>query len=97
MHDPREMDWGAIHVDFYRDEGKIAVHLFNHDLSPPNVELNLRFARGRLRHFAHHLPPGTVQWVIFDDRGQDVPEDSRRLLRSGLAGYTSAVLFTSEG
>jgi hypothetical protein len=95
--DPFALDWGSITPDSISRDG-VAIHTIAHDLATPaGLSRTLRFVDARVALFARHLPDGTKQGVIFDDRGQDLPAQTRDALRAGLPAHLAFVRFMSEG
>jgi hypothetical protein len=95
--DPFAMEWGPATVELYSSERKLAVHVFNHDLtSEEAVRKSLRFAIARVRWFSKQLPEGTMQAIRFDDRGQALANTARETIKSVLASYLVGVTFASE-
>lgn len=94
--DPSAMDWGPVVADQYDSNAKIVMHVVNHRLAESTLKINVLFLRGRAKYFRHHIPPGTQQWVIFDDRGQEMSHSLRESLRTSLADCFARTIFWGE-
>jgi hypothetical protein len=82
---PLDLEWGTATPELVADDSSTAIHVINHALEDAaQLTRNLIFVRGRFAFFARHLPTGMKQHIIFDDRGQNIPEDIRDALRRSL-------------
>ncbi len=95
--DPLSLDWGAATAEFQNEEGKSAVHIFNHDLTTPDrVARSIRFAQARLAWCGRKMA-GYTQEVWYDEREQKVMPEGREKIRAGLEGKAAGIMFMSEG
>jgi hypothetical protein len=89
-------DWGTVTPEFYNDEQKIVVHVFNHFLEGQvNAERSIRFAYGRIQWFKNHVPHGSIHEILFDDRGQKIDDLTRNQIVSRLEPVAQSVKFMS--
>ncbi len=76
MNNPEELDWGPVIPEFSSEEENSAIHVFNHRFATrEDLKRNLDFIFAKLSYFQNHLPEGMIQKVIFDDRGQNIPDE----------------------
>lgn len=76
MIEPLDFDWGPAIPEFVNKNENTVLHVFNHKFSKrEDLKRNLDFIFGRLQFFQKHLPEGMKQKIIFDDRGQNIPEE----------------------
>ena len=95
--DPMSLEWGNASSEFFNEEKKTAVHVFKHDLTTPErLDRALRFARARLEYLKKKLPDGSIQEIWYDDRGQQIPDDLRKKLRSELTPLVGGLVVMSE-
>jgi hypothetical protein len=96
--DPFSLPWGIATIELSANEHRIGMHVFAHDLSgPESVARAIRFAVARARWFSLQLPAGFAQWVVFDDRGQSLPQGARAEIREALSAVFATVAFHTEG
>ena len=85
-----DLEWGTATPEFVAKDSSTAIHVINHALGDVGqLTRNLTFIRGRVAFFTRHLPTGTKQHIIFDDRGQNIPKDIRDGLRRSLTSIAS--------
>ncbi len=95
--DPYSLEWGKATADLFSDVKRQAIHVVNYDLaSAANRRRSIRFLRGRLKWFLRHLPAGTVQRVLVDDRGQALDGDQRREVMAALQSLSVEISYASE-
>jgi hypothetical protein len=81
----------SVRPDFYKEGTSVDVK--NYDLQTELGRNNLaRDAAEQARGRVDHLPPGTVQQVIIDVRGQDVSHDVLRGVASELINRSNGAL-----
>jgi hypothetical protein len=71
---PFDLDWGSISSDGYNETEKLALNVFNFDISSVDkIDRCIVFCVGKVVWLNKHLPQGTTQKVVFDLRGQPLP------------------------
>ncbi len=94
---PLDLEWGTATPEFVTEDSSTAIHVINHALSDDaQLARNIAFLRGRIAFFARQLPAGMTQHVIFDDRGQNVPESIRASFRGSMASIASFEYMTER-
>lgn len=92
-----DLDWGSITPEFYNEEKKSVVHVFNHCLvGEENVSRAIKFAIGRIEWFRNYLSIECSHEVAFDDRGQDIDDAIRDWIIKNLSNHASKVSFASK-
>jgi hypothetical protein len=70
---PYDLDWGSVTSDGYNDTEKLALNVFNFDISSiDKIERCTVFCVGKIVWLNRHLPAGTTQKIVFDLRGQPI-------------------------
>ena len=94
---PLDLEWGTATPEFVADDSSTAIHVLNHALvDDAQLARNLAFIRGRVAFFSGQLLPGMKQHIIFDDRGQNIPNHVRNSLRDSLTRIASFEYMTER-
>jgi len=97
MADPWQMDWGKITTEYYHEQLKLALHIFNHHLeSERDLGRTIRFVAARLKWFERNLPDGSRQAIRFDDEGRTATAQAKKAIRAALESRVTSIVFTSE-
>ena len=71
---PFDMDWGSTSPDGYSEAEKVALSVFNFDISSvEKIDRCIVFCVGKVLWLNKHLPTETSQKVVFDLKGQPLP------------------------
>jgi hypothetical protein len=71
---PYDLDWGSITPDGYNDADKVALSVFNFDISSvEKIDRCIVFCVGKVLWLNKHLPKETTQKITLDLRGQPLP------------------------
>jgi hypothetical protein len=70
---PFDLDWGSISSDSYNETEKLALCVFNFDISSVDkIDRCIVFCVGKVVWLNKHLPKQTTQKMVFDLRGQPI-------------------------
>lgn len=71
---PYDLDWGNVTPDGYNEAEKMALSVFNFDISSAErIDRCIIYSVGKILWLNKHLPEETTQKVLFDLRGQPLP------------------------